>query len=113
MWLVADRNVASLLAFRDHPHRRAEKGRHGQGKKKHGARGDDLIVAVPEGTVVYDTEGGVLADLVSEGDRWMAAEGGRGGRGNVRFSSARTARARVSPNRERWARRTGCVSNSS
>jgi GTP-binding protein len=89
VWLVADRNVASLLAFRDHPHRRAEKGRHGQGKNKHGATGDDLMVAVPEGTVVRDRDGEVLADLVRHGDRWLAAEGGRGGRGNCRFASSR------------------------
>ena len=89
VWLIADRNVASLLAFRDHPHRRAADGVHGQGKKKHGARGDDMIVAVPEGTVVRDQNGVVLADLVHEGDRYLAAEGGQGGRGNARFLSNR------------------------
>ena len=89
VWLVADRNVASLLAFRDHPHRRAENGTHGQGKKRHGAGGDDLVVPVPEGTVVATLEGEVLADLVSAGDRWRAAAGGQGGRGNARFLSNR------------------------
>ncbi|MBU6329541.1 MAG: GTPase ObgE [Acidobacteria bacterium] len=89
IWLVADRNVASLLAFKDHPHRRAPDGTHGQGKKKHGAGGDDLVVHVPEGTVVLDREGTVLADLVSTGDRWLAAAGGRGGKGNARFLSNR------------------------
>jgi len=89
IWLVADRNVASLLAFRDHPHRRAPNGTHGQGKKKHGAGGDDLIVYVPEGTVVLDRDGNVLADLVTKGDRWLAAAGGRGGKGNARFLSNR------------------------
>jgi GTP-binding protein len=89
VWLVADRNVASLLAFRDHPHRRAGNGVHGSGKKKHGHGGDDAVVAVPEGTVVLDRDGTVLADLVNQGDRWLAAEGGRGGRGNARFLSNR------------------------
>ena len=89
VWLVADRNVASLLAFRDHPHRRAENGTHGQGKKRHGAGGDDIVVPVPEGTVVATLEGEVLADLVSAGDRWRAAAGGQGGRGNSRFLSNR------------------------
>src|SRR5215212_5916693 len=79
VWLVADRNVASLLAFKDHPHRRAPNGTHGQGKKKHGSSGDDLIVHVPEGTVVATLEGEVLADIVSAGDRWKAAAGGEGG----------------------------------
>jgi GTP-binding protein len=87
VWLVADRNVASLLAFRDHPHRRADNGAHGSGKKKHGAGGDDKLVHVPEGTVVLDRDGTVLADLVHPGDRFLAAAGGRGGKGNARFLS--------------------------
>jgi GTP-binding protein len=87
IWLVADHNVSSLLAFRDHPHRRAGNGVHGGGKRMHGATADDLIVHVPEGTVVHDRDGLPLADLVSHGDRWMAAAGGRGGKGNARFLS--------------------------
>ena len=86
VWLVADRNVASLLAFRDHPHRKASNGVHGKGKDLHGRRGDDLVVAVPEGTVARDMyTGEVLADLVHHGDTWLAASGGRGGRGNAKF----------------------------
>jgi GTP-binding protein len=87
VWLVAERNVASLLAFKDHPHRRATNGVHGMGKKRHGANGDDTIVHVPEGTVVLDRDGTVLADLVHHGDRWLGAQGGRGGKGNARFLS--------------------------
>ena len=89
VWLVADRNVASLLAFRDHPHRRAGSGTHGSGKKRHGARGDDIVVHVPIGTTVRDQSGEVLADLVHDGDRWLGAEGGVGGKGNARFLSNR------------------------
>ncbi|HLU40948.1 MAG TPA: GTPase ObgE [Microthrixaceae bacterium] len=89
VWLVADRNIASLLAFRDHPHRRAANGAHGSGKKRHGAAGEDLVVRVPVGTVVKDRDGEVLADLVADGDRWLAAAGGRGGKGNARFLSNR------------------------
>ena len=90
VWLVADHNVASLLAFRDHPHRRADDGVNGMGKDLHGRSGRDLEIRVPEGTVVRDmyTEE-VLADLVAHGDRWKAVEGGRGGRGNARFLSNR------------------------
>ncbi len=88
VWLVADHNVASLLAFRDHPHRRATDGTHGTGKGRHGTGGKDTIVAVPQGTTVRAMEGGaLLADLVNHGDRWLAAAGGRGGRGNARFLS--------------------------
>ena len=89
VWLVADRNVASLLAFRDHPHRRATNGVHGSGAKKHGKRGVDKLVHVPEGTTVYDQDGSVVADLVHQGDRWLAAAGGQGGKGNARFLSNR------------------------
>jgi GTP-binding protein len=89
VWLVADRNVASLLAFRDHPHRRAGDGSHGRGGRRHGTDGADLEVKVPEGTVVRAPDGELLADLVRAGDRWCAARGGRGGRGNARFLSNR------------------------
>ena len=86
IWLVADHNVASLLAFRDHPHRRAQNGVHGKGKDLHGRRGEDLVISVPEGTSVADLyTGEVLAELNHHGDRWLAAAGGRGGRGNAKF----------------------------
>ena len=88
VWLVASRNVASLLAFRDHPHRRAKDGVHGKGKDQHGKRGESLEVMVPEGTVARDMyTDELLADLVNHGDRWLAAPGGRGGRGNAKFWS--------------------------
>jgi GTP-binding protein len=93
IWLRADRNVASLLSFRDHPHRKAKSGTHGQGNQRHGARGEDLVVHVPEGTTVRDHDSHeVIADLLHHGDSWLAAHGGRGGRGNARFlSNARRA----------------------
>jgi GTPase len=109
VWLEADRNVASLLAFRDHPHRAATSGTHGQGGGRHGSTGTDLTVHVPVGTVVRDhATHEVLADLSQHGGRWLAAEGGRGGRGNARFLSNQ----RRAPNfaeqgekgEERWLR---------
>ncbi len=87
--LEADRNVASLLAFRDHPHRRAESGGHGSGSRRHGKGGADLVVGVPEGTIVRSRDGDALADLATAGDRYVAARGGRGGRGNARFLTNR------------------------
>ncbi|MBN2623870.1 MAG: GTPase ObgE [Acidimicrobiales bacterium] len=89
VWLVVDHNVASLLSFKDHPFRRGGDGTHGMGKGRHGKAGDDVMVPVPQGTVVRDRDGTVLADLVHVGDRYLAAEGGRGGRGNARFLSNR------------------------
>ena len=108
VWLVADHNVSSLLGFRDHPHRRAGHGAHGSGKKRHGAAGQDCLVHVPEGTVVRTQQGELLVDLVKSGDRWRAARGGEGGRGNARFlSNKRRAPAfaeRLEKGEERWLR---------
>jgi GTP-binding protein len=89
VWLVATTNQSSLLGFRDHPHRRGGDGGHGGGKKKHGARGDDLEVPVPVGTRARGAGGAILVDLINPGDRWLAGEGGRGGRGNASFLSNR------------------------
>jgi GTPase len=106
VWLVADRNVSSLYGFRDHPHRRAGNGTHGMGKGRHGRSGADIDVLVPEGTVVRDSTGAVVADLYVEGERWLAARGGQGGRGNARFlSNRRRAPAfaeQAEPGEERW-----------
>ena len=89
IWLVADHNVASLLAFRDYPHRKADSGKHGSGKRRHGANGSSELINVPVGTLVKDSDGNVLADLSSTGAKWLAAAGGRGGKGNARFLNNR------------------------
>ena len=108
VWLEADRNVASLLAFRDHPHRRAEGGGHGSGRGRHGPAGADLLVKVPEGTVVLAAGGERLADLTVHGQRWLAAPGGAGGRGNARFLTNRRRAPRFAEQgeqpEERWLR---------
>ena len=87
--LVADHNVASLLAFRDYPHRKAENGKHGSGKRRHGSNGTSEHVRVPVGTLVKDADGNILADLANSGSTWLAAAGGKGGKGNSRFLSNR------------------------
>src|ERR1700733_4623798 len=89
VWLVADRNVASLYGFRDHPHRRADSGTHGSGKGRDGKSAADLEAPLPIGTTVRGGAGTVVADLANEGDRWLAGQGGEGGRGNARFLSNR------------------------
>jgi GTP-binding protein len=89
VWLVADHNVASLLSFKDHPHRSATSGAHGSGKGKHGRAGADIEVPVPEGTIVRDLAGEVVAEINEAGSRWLAAAGGQGGKGNARFLSNR------------------------
>jgi GTP-binding protein len=84
----ATRNVHDLAWFADHPHLKADQGKPGARARRDGAKGKDLIITVPDGTVVFD-EQGLLADLVGEGSEAVIARGGRGGRGNVRFVSAK------------------------
>lgn len=82
--LRASHDVTSLLDLHHRPHRRAGRGRHGQGDRRHGANGATETIAVPEGTVVLDDDAEtLLADLAVDGDEVMVARGGRGGRGNA------------------------------
>ncbi|ADY72924.1 GTPase obg [Desulfurobacterium thermolithotrophum DSM 11699] len=86
--LEADRNVHTLLDFKYKRHYKAERGRHGEGNKRTGRSGEDLIIKVPVGTVVKDAETGkVLGDLNKHGQRLIVAKGGRGGRGNAEFAT--------------------------
>jgi len=87
--LVVDPNVTTLLDFHHSPHRNATSGRQGQGDFKHGPAGEDLILGVPNGTVVQTLDGVVLADLVGNGTRFIAAQGGRGGLGNAALASSK------------------------
>src|SRR5438552_1794166 len=84
-----DASTATLLDFHRRPVRKAGNGRQGEGSNRSGADGIDLIVKVPNGTVVRDKSGGVLADLVGTGTRFVAAAGGRGGLGNAALASQR------------------------
>lgn len=85
--LQAETSVATLLRYKRNPHHRAGNGTHGEGYLRHGRAGDDLVLPVPLGTVVFDEQGTLLADLVVEGQRIVAVQGGRGGRGNAAFVS--------------------------
>ncbi len=85
--LVVDPQVHTLLDFHFHPHVTAPSGKQGAGSNRDGAAGADLELRVPDGTVVLDEEGRVLADLVGAGTRFEAAAGGRGGLGNAALAS--------------------------
>jgi GTPase len=86
--LEVDRNLSTLLDFRYRQRYAAERGEHGRGSDQKGRDGRDSIIRVPLGTVVRLADSGaVLTDLVSDQQRWIAARGGRGGRGNARFKS--------------------------
>ena len=87
--LVVDSDVTTLLDFHHSPHRSATSGRQGHGALKNGADGEDLILGVPNGTVVLTKDGKVLADLIGVGTRFIAAKGGQGGLGNAALSSSR------------------------
>jgi len=87
--LVVDPNTTTLLDYHRSPHRRAGNGAPGQGDNRDGTHGADVILSVPDGTVVTTPEGAVVVDLVGAGTRFVVARGGRGGLGNAALASAR------------------------
>lgn len=85
----ADRNLRTLMDFKYKRKYEAEAGQNGMSRNKFGKDGQDLIIKVPMGTVVIDQETGrIMKDLVEDGDSFVAAKGGKGGRGNVHFKSS-------------------------
>lgn len=107
--LEASGRLYSLIDFKYRSHFLAERGVHGQGKKKHGRRGESCIIHVPPGSIIKDAETGeFLADLVHDGDRFVVAKGGKGGAGNVHYATSRNRAPRIAgkgrPGEERWLR---------
>ncbi len=105
--LVVEKGRHTLHDFRYQQHLRAGRGGHGQGANRHGRSAQDLIVPVPPGTQVRDAETArLLADLTAEGQSFVAARGGRGGRGNARFASPANKAPRFAekgePGKECW-----------
>lgn len=87
VYLEADPNLATLLDLKYRPLHRADRGQHGKGKNMHGRDGQDVVIKVPLGTVV--SEGDLkLADITKPGQRYCAAKGGQGGRGNQHFATS-------------------------
>ena len=87
--LRVDPDVTTLLDYHHSPKRSAESGGHGAGDHKNGGHGSDLVLPVPDGTVVTDPKGNVLADLVGPGTELVVAQGGRGGLGNAALASSK------------------------
>jgi len=88
VYLVGNRNVNTLLAFRFQPLLRAQRGRHGEGSNCFGKKGHDAEAAVPLGTVIFDHDSGeVIGEVLEDGQRFQVAQGGQGGRGNARFAT--------------------------
>jgi GTP-binding protein len=105
--LVADLQLGTLLDLRYQKHYKARHGEPGGDRDKYGAAADDVLVRVPVGTVAYDAESGEqLADLAAAGERFVAAQGGTGGRGNIHFAtSTNQAPTKAEPGTEGQVRR--------
>src|SRR3954469_11430330 len=87
--LRVDPDVTTLLDYHHSPKRRAEHGGHGAGAHRNGGHGSDLVLPVPDGTLVTDPQGNVLADMVGPGTELVVAQGGRGGLGNAALASSK------------------------
>ena len=98
---IVDEGLRTLMDFRFNRHYKGEDGEHGMSKSMHGRGAGDTFIKVPPGTVVRDTDTGiVLGDLIHEGQRLTVAKGGRGGRGNIRFATPRNPAPEVAENGE-------------
>jgi len=105
--LKADAQLTTLLDFHYRKHYKAERGEHGQGSNKTGRSGKDIIIRVPCGTLVKDAEtNSVLADLVENGQEFIAARGGKGGRGNAAFATSTNQAPRIAEPGEKGEERT-------
>jgi GTP-binding protein len=89
VWLVADASLNTLLHLRYNPLHIAARGMHGEGSNRSGKEGEDTIVRVPVGTLIHDPQTSeLLFDFATDGQRWLAAKGGRGGFGNAHFATS-------------------------
>jgi GTP-binding protein len=109
VYLEVDRNLNTLVHFKKRSHFKAEGGVRGSSKNQQGRTGEDQVIPVPPGTMVYDADTDeFLADLVENGQRVLLARGGRGGRGNSAFATPTNQAPRMAehgePGEERWLR---------
>src|SRR3989440_267143 len=89
VWMVADESVNTLLHLRYNPLHTAGRGMHGEGGNRSGKEGGDVTIRVPVGTQVFDpATNELLFDFEEDGERWLAAHGGRGGFGNAHFATS-------------------------
>ena len=107
IYIESTEGLNTLLHFRYNPEHTADRGRHGEGSKRHGADGKDVVIKVPVGTLITDElTGEVLYDFTLPGQRMLAVSGGRGGRGNAQFATPTNRAPRYheegKPGEERW-----------
>ena len=105
--LQGDRQLRTLMDYVYRREYKAKRGRHGMGSNRHGKKGPDIVLKVPLGTLVKDAESGeILADITEDGQKYVAARGGRGGKGNARFATSTHRSPREwevgEPGEERW-----------
>ncbi len=100
VYLIAKSGINTLFQIASHPHLRASDGEHGQGSNLHGKKGEDAFFYVPCGTIVKEN-GKVVTDLKKEGDTFLAARGGRGGRGNLAFKTHKNTAPKFCENGEK------------
>jgi len=107
IFVVADRNINTLIDYRYQRLFRAQRGENGRGADQYGKGGEDIVLRVPVGTVIVDADGGErIADLAADGARAQVAKGGRGGLGNLHFKSSTNRAPRQStPGEKGEARR--------
>ena len=87
VWLVGAKGLTTLYDLKIRPHYRAGRGQHGKGKARHGRNGEDVLIAVPAGVVVFE-DARIVGEILKPGERLLATRGGRGGRGNAHFVSS-------------------------
>lgn len=107
VWVECVSGLNTLIDYRFQQHFKAETGIHGMGKNRTGAKGEDVILKVPEGTQIFDEDGeSLIADLTNPGDRVLLAKGGNGGFGNAHFATSTNRAPRRAnpglPGEERW-----------
>lgn len=89
VWIVATSDLNTLLHLRYNPEHKAERGKHGEGSNRHGRDGEDVVIKVPIGTQVFDVvTNDVIFDFTEDGQRFLAAKGGKGGWGNSHFATS-------------------------
>ena len=106
IWIVADRNINTLIDYRYARIHRAKRGENGRGADQYGHGAADIVLRVPVGTVIIDDDTGTtIADLATDGQRTLVAKGGGGGRGNIHFKSSTNRAPRQSTPGEKGERR--------
>jgi GTP-binding protein len=89
VWIVSTNDLNTLLHLRYNPEHKAERGKHGEGSRRHGKDGEDIVIQVPIGTQVFDVvTNDLIFDFTQDGQRFLAAKGGKGGWGNSHFATS-------------------------